>query len=226
MKSVKQFTAILVIGAVVVIATTFVVNSLRKPLVVQNTVSVPAQPPQCPEDFNSYQALVNSGQSVELVNNLSETYASGGIFMNGKDITITTSGAGQIACGYLYVKAGIDGHALDPNYDSVYISPQGLGGHLLASKTIAIPNAPTSTTQILLPLTSISYLPNLPYNPNAQNFETVNWADLLNATNKINFQIGLSTTDPRGEIDDVIIAYQCWDPSTGKPSTDCQLSVQ
>ncbi len=225
MKPILQFAGILAVGALIIIGTTYVTNSLKKPEVIQTAVTVVAQSPQCPNDFSSYQSLVNSGQSVELVKNLN-TYAANGNFINDKTIAVTRSGSDQVACGYLYVRAGIDGHPLDLTYDSIYISPQGLGGQILRSKTIAITNPVASTTEVLLPLNAITYLPSLPYNPNAQNYQIVNWSDLLNAANTITFHIGLSTLSPNAVINEIIIAYKCWNPSTGQETNNCQLSVQ
>jgi hypothetical protein len=68
-------------------------------------------------------------------------------------------------------------------------------------------------------------LPSLPYDPNAQNYQIANWVDLLNAANSINFQISLSATNQNAVINQVIIAYQCWDATTGASSTDCQLAL-
>lgn len=225
MKSILQFAAILLVGAAIVVGTTWITNLLKKPLVVQNTIEKPiiVQPPQCPNNFSSYKDLLNLNQSVRLVKDLN-TYASNGKFIHSISVNITRSGAAKIACGYLYVRAGIDGHSLDQKYDSVYISPQELGGQILRSKSIAIPNPIINTTELLLPLETVSYLPSLPYNPDAQNYRIANWVYLLNTANNISFRIGLSTLDPRGIINEITIAYKCWDPNTGQPSNDCQLS--
>ncbi|MFA6533168.1 MAG: hypothetical protein WCT22_04195 [Patescibacteria group bacterium] len=226
MKSILQFAGILLVGAVIIILTTLVVNLVKEPAVVEKIVEKPVvlRAPECPENFEAYKKLMEGGHFVRLVDN-QKSYASGGKFVGSRQIDVKKSGPGQIACGYLYVRAKIDGKSLDKKYDSVYINPQNFGGHILRSKTISISDPIPNTTETLLPLNSVSYLPNIPYNPDAQNYRLADWVKLLNVSDKINFQIGLSTQDHRGVIEDVSLVYKCWNPETGAENTDCQLSL-
>ena len=65
----------------------------------------------------------------------------------------------------------------------------------------------------------------LKYN-NTSEIEKADWAALFNVTNKIKFEIALNTTDPRGTLDEVSIAYQCWSPETGQITHDCRMEVE
>ena len=229
MKSFLQFISILIAGAIVVVGTTIAVNYFKKPLIIERPIDKPVlvQAPSCSINYADFLALTNKGQVVNLVQNLN-TYAADGYFVNDKQVQVSRTGQGQIACGYLYVRARVNGRALDDRYESVYIKPQGFGGHLLLSKSIKIDNPIINTTEILLPLNSITYLPGLPYNPKAQNYNISDWAKLLNVSNKINFDIiGLSVEDSRAIIEDVKIVYKCWNPENGNgdETQDCQLST-
>ncbi|HAH04276.1 TPA: hypothetical protein DCL28_01805 [Candidatus Komeilibacteria bacterium] len=204
------------------------VNLIREPEIKVSEkiveVNKVIRQPDCGNNFNDYQFLVNKGQFLTLVKE-KNTYASNGAFINGFNVNINRSGDGKIACGFLYIKTRINGKGLDENYDSVYINPNGFGGQILRTKSLSIENKEENKTQVLLPLNSISYLPTLPYNPNAQDYEISNWVNLLNTGDKVNFQIGLSALDSRGYIDEITLAYKCWDSSTGQETQDCQLSL-
>lgn len=178
--------------------------------------------PTCEKTEAEYKELVEKGQSVILTKD-QWSYAVSGRFVGEK--TVIARRGGEIACGYLFVQAQKGKFPLDNRYDSIYINPQGLGGHILRSRSIDL-GAEATTTKVLLSLDSVSYLPKVPYNPESQNFEVADWVKLLNAASKIEFNIGLSTLNQGGMINEVIIAYKCWNPTTGDETTDCQLSVE
>lgn len=226
MKPIFQFTGILLVGAVVIISTILLANLIKEPEVVEKIVEKPVtlKAPECPEDFRVYQELIEKGQSIQLLEN-ARSYASQERFAKDYEITLNRSGDDEIACGYLYVRAAKNGESLDKKYDSIYVNPQGLGGHILRPKSISIINPIQNTTEILLQLRSVSYLPNIPYQPDAQNYRVTNWVKLLNAVDQIVFHVGLSTQDVRGIIEDLRIAYKCWNPEIGEETRGCQLSI-
>lgn len=224
---ISQFTAIMIVGSLIIISTSWATNYFKKPdqieKIVTVTQGVPITPPTCIGGYNEFQKLLTSKQVVELIAN-TPMHAVNNQLVNSKTVSVNRAGTGEIACGYLYVLAHKDGKALEDNYDSVFISPQGFGGHILSEKgNFTIPNSTSTKTEFLLPLNAISYLPNLPFNPKAQNFEIANWVNLLNVSNQLHFLVGLSTLHAQGEIDNVTIAYKCWNPDTGIETHDCQL---
>jgi len=202
--------AFFAVGVTMLVIATLIVNRFKKPEI-----------PDCSYSFGSYQNLVKKGQYIDLLKN-APSYASQGEIKPIYPITIKRKG--EIACGYLYVRVRNNGHPLNEAYDSIYINPQDLGGHLLRSRSISIPNPIAQTTEILLPLNEIPFLPHVPYNPTASKFEVADWVKLLNVTNQIKFWIGLSTQDTTGMIDEVRIAYKCWNSKTGEETHDCKLS--
>lgn len=227
MRAIIQFTIILLVGATIVLSTSWLVNRIKKPDVVEKIVEkqVFVSAPTCNNDYAEFQDLVKIGQSVRLISNIG-MYAQSGRLINTREIVVNRSGAGQIACGYLYVKVRKDGMSLEEKYDSVYINPQDFGGHILSNKGgIAIPNPESKKTEFLLPLNSIAYIPRVPFNPNAQNFRVADWTKMINISNQTKFSIGLSTIHPEGMIEDITIAYKCWDSATGKEMHGCQLSL-
>ncbi len=215
----------LVLGAGVVIGTSFVVNRIKQPDVIKETKEVFLKTPTCAGDFSEYNRLKDSGQTVQIISN-APMYATNGELRNLHSVTVKRSGDDQVACGYLYVRARKNGNPLEEQYESVYINPHGFGGHILPTKgAIPIPSPMTSKTEFLLPLNSVAYLPSLPFDPNAQNFRIANWTNLLNVSNSTTFLIGISASDPRAVMEEVRVVYKCWDSTTGKETAGCQLGI-
>lgn len=237
-KSLFQTILVLVIGAGVIWFTAWTINKYKKPEVIEKEkiteikTEVKLSIPECPRSFEAYQDLIKGGQSFKLLTN-ANSYASGGKFINPLNITVNRTG--EIACGYLYVRAKKDSGALDEKTESIYINPGGFdksigiggfGGHLLRSRTAPISevNKITNTTEVLFELNAIPYLPNVPYDPNSQNYKIADWSKLLDVLNQTNFKIALSVENPSATIEEIVIAYKCWNPETGRETQDCQLS--
>lgn len=216
LKGVRNLLIAFGVGVAILVVSTLLINFFHKPTGVEEVNNTICQP-----SVEAYQKNIQKRQYITLIEN-APSYASQSKFV--KNYSVTIKRTGEIACGYLYVRARNDGQPLDNKYNSIYINPQNFGGHLLLSRSMQIPNPITKTTEVLLPLNAISYLPNLPYNPSAQDFRIADWVKLLNVTDQINFRIALSTQNSSGVIDEVRIAYTCWNPLTGKETQDCQLS--
>ncbi len=180
--------------------------------------------PQCERKLLAYEFLKENGQLIRLVEKRS-SYASYGNFVGNINSTIHISGNGEVACGYLYIRVSKSGKSLNEKWDSIYVNPHGFGGHLLRSKSI-IKSENNSFTEVLFLLDAISYLPGLPYSPEAQNFKIADWVNLLNVNSEIKFNIGLSAEDIGGLIEEISIAYKCWNPATGDETQNCQLSLE
>lgn len=218
-----QTILIFIIGAAIILSTGWIANKLRKPEVIEKkeVIEKVISQLECPNNVEAYQDLIKKGQFVNLLENVS-SYAANGKFV--KDYKVVINKTGEIACGYLYVRARNDGKPLDEKYNSIYINPHDLGGHLLRSRSILILDPIANKTEILLPLNAIPFLSELPYNPMSQNYRIADWIKLLNAINQIKFNIALSTQDSAGFIDEVKIVYKCWNSQIGKETQDCQLS--
>ena len=142
--------------------------------------------------------------------------SNSGSFADEKYISVSRTGSGsEIACGYLYINAGVGKRPLIN--EDVYIVPQGFGGHLESSVAI-VNQVVNSSTEMIFSLDNIQYR-------YAQTIYTANWAALLNVANQITFEIALNTSNPEGHINEVGIAYKCWNPQTGDVTTDCHLAA-
>lgn len=220
-----QITIVFLIGAFVITSTAWLVNHFREPEVIERVVEkqIPVSVPECPKNLEVYNELVKEGSFIRLVEN-ERMYAEEGQFVNDKNVSVLRSGEDQIACGYLYIRARKNGSGLEEKYESVYINPHEFGGHILSRRGIGLPPMQDATA-ILLPLNLISYLPNRPFDPSAQNFKSADWVKLLNVSNELRFHVGLSAADPRAIVEEVTIAYKCWNPTTGAETKNCQLST-
>jgi hypothetical protein len=216
-KAVSKLIIIFIIGVAVLVVSSWLINRSKEPMGIEEINNTICQP-----SYESYQQDIKKGQYVNLLEN-APSYASQKKFV--KDYSINIKRTGEIVCGYLYVRARNNGQPLDKKYNSIYVNPQNLGGHLLLSRSITISNPVAKTTEILLPLSAIPFLPKIPYDPTAQNYRIADWSKLLNVTDQINFRIGLSTQELTGVIDEIKIAYTCWNPQSGKITHDCQLSI-
>src|SRR3989338_262768 len=179
--------------------------------------------PSCQNTLDEYLMLKSKGNSLQMVNGLS-AYATNEQFVGDVEKIVGITGQGEIACGYLYIRASANKKSLSDIYDSVYINPQDFGGHILRNKGIMSVST-DNYTEALIPLDSVSYLPSKPYNPEAKNFGIADWSKLLNVNSHLKFNIGFSTENRGGLIEDISIAYKCWNPTTGEETDNCLLSL-
>lgn len=200
----------------------------QPPQIIEKTVAI--QVPDCPQTFTDYQAL-EKRQSVELIHNFHAYAAGGGFIKDNQNISLVKTGNDEIACGYLYVKAVKDHKKID-NIDHIYINPNGFGGHIVSSNSITLDHTPPDNTiEFVLPLDAITYLQDKrPYRPNAQDNRIANWVKMLNVSNQTTFAINSAIQNDEAIIEEVRIAYKCWNPSdienNQKETNNCQLGVQ
>jgi hypothetical protein len=148
-------------------------------------------------------------------------FASGGDFINTQVvITKSETATSKIRCGYLFVSAGTNKGALVPAWEDVVIYLDIYGGHLIPDNAIWVNNGALSS-QYLYSLDKIQYWDTHFRN----NIISTDWASLLNVSNTIKFTIKLNTENQTGFIDNVSIAYKCWNPITGDENKDCKMKV-
>jgi len=177
--------------------------------------------PTCPDTFASFEELRNTGQIVTLAKNLN-SYGQNNQFVNAKYTLVKSVGTGsQIACGYLYVKAHVDGRPLQLQWEHPYVKPGQFGGHIITDNAISNKEV-SSTTELLFNLSNINYRVDV----NTSETNKADWAALFNVTDRISFEVALNTTSSSGMIDEVSVAYQCWSPETGQVTHDCRLEVE
>lgn len=177
--------------------------------------------PVCPDTSADFSNLVNEGQVITLAQDLN-SYGSDGVFQNEKIVVVKRSGSGsEVACGYLYAEVSIAGRPMQEQYENIYVKPGEFGGHILDNNAI-VDKSDSTKTELLFDLSNMTYREGL----STSEIETADWASLLNVSDKVSFDIGLNTTDSKGKILKLQLAYRCWNPDSGKETNDCQLSVQ
>lgn len=219
----KLKIAVQIIGIVAIGSASILLASLVSNPKENNPVSI-----NCPLDTSSYQ-VTKSKHDLVLSPDGWYSYASvsgDGGFAGNKKVNIKISGSSQIVCGYLHYVIDINNAPLE-NTNLVTLvmgavdTYWGLqfGGHIYPQDKSSIISNSATSTDIIIPLNSISYDGTAD-----TNIQVVDWVSLLNVSNKINFGIALNTTSKTGRIDSVDIAYKCWNPQTGKETDDCSLS--
>lgn len=176
--------------------------------------------PSCPNTSEYFTELKNAGQIVVLAKNLN-SYGIDGNFVKVKRTIVKSVGSGsQIACGYLYVKAHVAGRALQEKWEHPYVKPDEFGGHLIIDSAI-VNKGEAGATELIFNLGNINYTEIL-----SSETRKADWAALLNVSDRTTFDTALSTTNESGIIDEVSIAYQCWNPETGQTTHDCRLITE
>lgn len=226
-KIATQVGAVLFIGVFSIWLTSFISERFSKDektkeeIIKEVVKEIIIRRPTCASTLESFAELKKSGQIVTLVNDLS-SYAENGMFVKSKTIAVKTGGTGsQVACGYLFVSAHTNIGPLQEKWEHPYIRPGEFGGHIVVSNSIS-DNVVEGDSQMLFNLSDISYRETLA----STETRKADWVALLNVTDRIRFDIALNTVNRAGVIDEVSIVYKCWNPETGKETTDCRLMVE
>ena len=160
-------------------------------------------------------------QIVKLIDKKIPAYAANGQFVNPTIVVAKRGGVGsEVACGYLYIKAGTESNGPLRSWENVYINPHPFGGHIADNKSISSKHE-SLFTELLFSLDNISYRAN----KDSQEVKSANWAALMNVSDIIEFNISLNTEDRSGFIEEISIGYRCFNPETGKETHDCRFEV-
>lgn len=213
--------AIITIGA-------FIQNAVRR-LFAPTEISVTPAPVYksitCPDDIAAYNALrENSSQVVKLIPKRKSMFAANGKFINSQIVIIKNeTEESKVACGYLLVRAGTTSNGALRSWENVYINPNNFGGHINSENQIGIGDG-REFSEYVFSLNKIQYWKTRVDRARG-NLSRVDWASLLNVSEKVSFEIALNTNDRTGFIDEVSIAYKCWNPATGEENNGCKLVV-
>jgi len=213
------------VGALVFVLSSVYLSSLISKDIVPQTINEPARPQvSCPDDFLAYNELVQKENTlVQLIKSKTSMHAKDGDFINSKIVITKNEPANsKVACGYLYVRAGTSKGPFK-SWEHLYINPNNFGGHINPEGQIG-PGDGNEYSLYVFPLNKISYWKDLSdYSRDV--LSTADWAALLNVSPTVEFKIGISTEDPSAFIDELSIAYKCWDPATGEENTGCKLEI-
>ncbi len=221
-----QVVVILLIGALSIWITSFFSdwfnNDKTKEEIVKEVIKeVIIKRPVCQNTTESFVELKKVGQTVTLASNF-KSYGIDGAFAYSKTVIVKTGGSGsQVACGYLFMKAHTGSGSLQLKWEHPYVRPGDFGGHLITDNAIST-NVIDNKTELLFDLSQINYYEKL----DIPEHRKADWVALLNVTDRIECNLALSTTDKKGNLDEISIIYKCWNPETGKETTDCRLSIE
>lgn len=179
----------------------------------------------CPANSQSYKSLIeDNGQVAKLIGNKKVMFASNGRFINSqKVITKNETKKSKVACGYLLVRAGTELNGFLQSWENVYINPDSFGGHINKENQIGVGDA-RGFSEYIFSLSDIQYWKTRA-NRWRGSLSSADWASLLNVSEEVTFVIALNTEDRSGFIDEISIAYKCWDPTTGEENKECKLEV-
>lgn len=219
MKTFFKAVGFLALGLAFVAGGAWVSEKIRKqenPPVNKVTVS-------CPPDRLSYTNFIqDQGNVVKLIPNRKAMSAANGEFINSEVvITKNETKDSKVACGYMFVRAGTIKYGALQSWENLYINPNDFGGHIVPNDSISR-NDGKEYSEYLFSLDKIQYRRTR----NDREILSADWAALLNVSPEVKFNIALNTEEATGFIDELLIAYKCWDPATGKESTGCKLTVK
>lgn len=197
------------------------INGDSKPITSTTTIPeiIERKMVSCPPDRLSYSTV---SQNVKLIDKETAMFAENGKFANPQVIIAKSETSdSKVACGYLFVRAGTKSNGALQDWEDVYINPNSFGGHIISKSAISI-NDGENYSEYLFSLDRI------PYWATSERKSVLNadWAALLNVSNEVKFDIALNTNDKTGFINEIAIAYKCWNPKTGEENTGCKLDVK
>jgi|GEM_PF-1711087 len=225
MKNLLTATLYVVAGLIFVVGGAWISNKVtHNDTGTVNLVSNQIRPVvSCHPDRLSYTAISqNENQVVKLIAKRKEMSAANGQFVNSQIIiTKNETKDSKVACGYLFVRAGTKRYGALQSWENVYINPNQFGGHILSKSAVSV-NDGNAYSEYLFSLDKIQYWRSR----KEQAILNADWASLLNVSPEVSFEIALNTNDNSGFIDELSIAYKCWDPTTGEENAGCKLSVK
>jgi len=179
----------------------------------------------CSPDFLSYQELSkNPTHVVSLISDRKLMHAANGKFINSEIIiTKNETKESRVACGYLFVRAGTDTYGSLQSWENLYINPNEFGGHIKSENHIGGGDN-VDYSEYLFPLSDMEYWKTR--NARSQGIlSRADWSVLLNVSDTVIFIIAMNTENPTAFIDELSIAYKCWNPATGEENDKCSLIV-
>jgi hypothetical protein len=219
--NVKKGITVFIFGLIFVAVSAVIYSKISNKISPQSGVGN-REPVVCSSDFSAYTQLIqNSEHDVKLIPVRKSMYVEDGQFKNSQVIiTKNETATSKVACGYLFVRAGTTDAGAVKSWEDVVIDPNGFGGHLNPLSAISV-NDGDKYSEYLYALNKIQYWPT----HNRQSINMADWAALLNVSETVPFTIAFNSENPTGFVDEVSIAYKCWDPETGKENNGCKLVV-
>jgi hypothetical protein len=225
-KEIGQAAAVLAIAAISSVVASWLskkpVTVVQVPAIATSTAEAYV-PVTCALDTQSFEQT-KANKDVVLLSNFMSSVSNENVLL--KNVVLKRTGLqSQIACGYIFYRLSVKGRAFQSQYEDLYMAPtdsKQFGGHIIPTdKNTISTKVVDGKMEVLLPLNAV------PYDGKERVvIKQVDWVSLLNVSSEMSFQIFLNTMDDRGQIDDLEIAYKCWNPQTGHETDDCKLEVE
>jgi hypothetical protein len=222
MENLKSAVIYLLFGLVFVVGGAWISSKLTK----DDSVT-PIRPlVSCPSDFLAYSALSEDAEHVvKLISQRKQMFAENGEFINSEIvITKNETKTSKVACGYLFVRSGTQNNGSLQNWENLYINPNDFGGHIDSKNQFGIGDG-ADYSEYLFSLKDMEYWKTRKERAE-DNLSRADWAALLNVSERVSFDIALNTEDKTAFIDELSIAYKCWNPETGEENSDCKLKIE
>ena len=208
----KSFPTILFVASLLVIYKfTNIFHSQTPVVVITPTPTISAPPSEVP-DYDAYNNMQNKITIADSVNSYSPKRPDGSIEIDGR-VRKQLIVSGEFSRIYLYVKVSVDNGKPLTQWDSIFMSFGGQGGHLFRPDSLRVPN--DSETQLLYALNQVPVI-SLPYSEN-KTPTVLDWFKIFHDGAIVNFDSFLSTLRPGGEIKLIQLGYEC------APSKDCEI---
>lgn len=229
MKNFLNALLYLFLGLVFVVGGAYISNKLNrddKPTAPNNQQTIVRPLVECPLDFPAFVSTVNNGTNiVKLIPQRKAMSARNGKFINPQVIvTKNETNESKVACGYLFVRAGTETNGPLQDWENIYVNPNNFGGHVDSKEQFG-PGDGRYFSEYLFSLSKIHYWKTRAERARG-NVSDVDWAALFNVSNEVEFEIALNTNDRTGFIDELSIAYKCWNPQTGEENKGCKLNIK
>jgi len=192
------------IGVVALIILNLTTDIFRTPRekIIEKEVPVVSEPK--PSEYPDYEAYKSLSNKIILVKDnysfVTKDYKRIGEIK--KKFLIT----GKFRRAYIFIDVSVDNGRPLTIYDSIYLTLNYKGGHLLRNKSLPIP--PSDTTKLLYDMREIPYIKNIPYSENKQPLFT-NWSAELNSKKTIPLYSFLSSWREGSLIKEISIAFEC-----------------
>lgn len=194
---VKTLPPLLVIGAILVLYL-FTDIFEKEPIVI-----TPTPTPIIPSEYPDYEAFQSLQNRLVIVQDR-DTYSPKNQPIIGRLIQQLTV-SGEFSRIYIYIEASVDDGKPLTQWDSIYMTMNGVGGHLFRPNTLKVPG--DTITKLLYGLNEVPII-SLPYSEK-KTPSAVNWFNQFVDGNVIRYDTFISSLRPGGKLKLIEIRYEC-----------------
>jgi len=189
----------------------YIVRKFQKEQPPQVVIVKPEERPSQYPDYEAYKSLTKVNLVKDNTSFVTRDYKKIG------EVTKKIIVSGKFRRAYVYINASVDNGKPLTIYDSIYMTLNRDGGHLLRNKSLAVPAS--DVTQLLYDLRMIPYIKNVPYSEDGT-LLFANWLKKLNSQAASSIYTFLSSWRAGGLIKEITIAFEC------EENSKCDILVE